>query len=93
MSGLYTVLGAAIIGGGMKITGLNPWSGKDAKSAIGINSPLNPKAPPVMPDQSTLTREQTLQESKDAALRYGRAATVLSNPGGAGGSSGDRLGP
>lgn len=93
MSGLYTVLGAAIIGGGMKLTGLNPWSSKDVKGTIGINSPLAPKPPPVMPDQSTLTQAQTLQESKDAALRYGRAATVLTNPGGAANSTGDKLGP
>lgn len=91
MSGLY-IAGAAIIGGGMKLTGLNPWSGKDVKGTIGINSPLAPRAPPVMPDQSMLTQAQTLQESKDAALRYGRAATVLSNPGGASGT-GDKLGP
>ena len=92
MSGAYTVLGAAIIGGGMKLTGLNPWSGKDVKSTIGINSPLSPRAPPVMPDLTMQTQAQTLQESKDAALRYGRAATVLTNPGG-GSSSGDKLGP
>lgn len=94
MSGLYTVLGAAVIGGGMKLTGLNPWSSKDVKGTVGINSPLSPKAPPVMPDQSAILQQQTLQESRDAALRYGRAATVLTNPGGAGGSSGsDKLGP
>lgn len=92
MSGLYTVLGATIIGGGMKLTGMNPWSSKDAKGAIGINSPLAPKPPPVMPDQTSLLQAQTLQESKDAALRYGRAATVLSNPGGAS-PTGDKLGP
>jgi hypothetical protein len=92
MSGLYTIAGAAIIGGGMKLTGLNPWSSKDAKSAIGINSPLRPGAPPVMPDQTMLTQAQTLQESKDAALRYGRAATVLTGQGAAS-NTGDRLGP
>lgn len=48
------------------------------------------KPPPLMPDQQTLLQEQTLQESRDAALRYGRAATVLSNPGVGGG---DKLGP
>ena len=94
MSGVYTALGAIVIGGGMKLTGLNPWSSKDVKGSIGINSPLSPGAPPVMPDQAMLTQDQTLQESKAAAVRYGRAATVLSNPGGPGGSSGsDRLGP
>ena len=87
----YAAIGALVIGGGMAATGKNPYSAKDVKGTIGINSPLAPGAPPVMPDQSTLTREQTLQESKDAALRYGRAATVLTNPGGA--PTGDRLGP
>lgn len=89
----YTLAGALIIGGGIATTGKNPYSAKDVKGAIGIASPLSPGAPPVMPDQAALTREQTLQESKDAALRYGRAATVLTNPGGAGGSTGDKLGP
>lgn len=92
MSGLYTIAGAAIIGGGMKLTGLNPWSGKDVKSTIGINSPLAPSPPPVMPDQTTLNQAQTLQEAKDAALRYGRASTVLTNTG-AGNTTGDKLGP
>lgn len=89
----YAAVGALVIGGGVLATGKNPYSAKDVKSTIGIASPLSPGAPPVMPDQATLTREETLQESKDAALRYGRAATVLTNPGGTGGSSGDKLGP
>lgn len=88
----YALAGAAIIGGGMKLTGINPWSSKDAKSTIGINSPLNPKLPPVMPDQTTLMQSQTLQESKDAAVRYGRAATVLTGTGAASATS-DKLGP
>lgn len=87
----YSLVGALVIGGGIAATGKNPYSAKDVKGTIGINSPLSPKAPPVMPDQSALLQEQTLQESKDAAVRYGRAATVLTNPGG--GASGDKLGP
>jgi hypothetical protein len=88
-----TALGAAIIGGGIAATGKNPYSAKDVKGALGMNAP-RPGEPPVMPDQATLLQEQTLQESKDAAMRYGRAATVLTNPGGPGGASGgDKLGP
>lgn len=87
----FSAAGLAVIIGGMQATGKNPWSAKDVKGSVGINSPLSPKAPPVMPDQAALLQEQTLQESKDAAVRYGRAATVLTNPGGA--ASGDKLGP
>jgi hypothetical protein len=87
----FAATGLAVIVGGMQATGKNPWSAKDVKGSVGINSPLSPKAPPVMPDQSALLQEQTLQESKDAAVRYGRTATVLTNPGGA--PSGDKLGP
>jgi hypothetical protein len=90
----FSAAGLAVIVGGMMATGKNPYSAKDVKGSIGINSPLSPKAPPVMPDQTTLLQEGQITEAKDAALRYGRAATVLTNPGGAGGSSGsDRLGP
>lgn len=88
----YAAVGALVIGGGMAATGKNPWKGKDVKGSIGINSPLAPGPPPVMPDQSTLTQAQTLQESKDAALRYGRASTVLTNTGAAN-TTGDKLGP
>lgn len=87
-----SLAGAAIIGGGIMATGKNPYSAKDVKGAVGIASPLSPGAPPVMPDQSTLTQAQTLQESKDAALRYGRASTVLTNTG-ASNTTGDKLGP
>lgn len=48
------------------------------------------KLPPPMPDQASITQAQTLQEAKDAALRYGRASTVLSDTGAGGG---DKLGP
>lgn len=92
MSGLYTIAGAAIIGGGMALTHKNPYSPKDVKGSIGINSPLAPGLPPVMPDQAALTQAQTLQESKDAALRYGRASTVLTGTGPSG-TTGDKLGP
>lgn len=56
--------------------------------------PRGPATPPPMPDQTSVLQSQQLQESKDAALQYGRAATVLTGTGTAGASStGDRLGP
>jgi hypothetical protein len=51
-----------------------------------------PGGPPVMPDLSAIQQGQLLAESRDAALRYGRANTVLSSPGG-GSDTGDKLGP
>jgi hypothetical protein len=69
-------------------------AGSVATSIAGaVSGPAKPKPPPVMPDQTTLLKEGQITEAKDAALRYGRAATVLTNPGGAGGSTGDKLGP
>lgn len=88
----YAAAGLAVIVGGMAVTKKNPWSPKDVKGSIGINSPLAPGNPPVMPDQATLTQAATLQESKDAALRYGRASTVLTGTGASSGTS-ERLGP
>jgi hypothetical protein len=95
MSGAWgmAAIGALVIGGGYALTKKNPYSAKDVGGAVGINSPLSPRSPPVMPDLTQQTQLQTLQESKDAALRYGRAATILTG-GGAGGSPGsDKLGP
>lgn len=90
--GAYAALGALVIGGGIAVTHKNPYSAKDVKGAIGVNSPLAPTPPPVMPDQASITQAQTLQEAKDASMRYGRAATVLTNTG-AGNTTGDKLGP
>jgi hypothetical protein len=92
MSGLYTALGAVVIGGGMALTKKNPWSPKDVKGSIGINSPLQPGAPPVMPDQASVLQDQQIKEAKDAALRYGRASTVLTGSGQSN-TAGDQLGP
>jgi hypothetical protein len=85
-------IGALVIGGGMAMTKKNPWSPSDAKSTIGISSPLTPGAPPVMPDQTSVLQAQNLQEAKDASLQFGRAATVLTGTG-ASSTTGDRLGP
>jgi hypothetical protein len=86
------LLGAAVIGGGIAVTHKNPYKGSDVKGAIGMGPAPTLKPPPVMPDLATLTQAQTLQESKDAALRYGRASTVLTNTG-AENTTGDKLGP
>jgi hypothetical protein len=49
--------------------------------------------PPAMPDQTSVLQAQQLQQGKDAALQYGRAATVLTGTGTAGATAGDKLGP
>lgn len=90
--GAYAALGALVIGGGIAVTHKNPYKGSDVKGAVGLGAPPSPGLPPVMPDQASITQAQTLQESKDAALRYGRAATVLTGTG-PGTPTGDKLGP
>jgi hypothetical protein len=79
----FALTGAAIIGGGMKLLGKNPWTGKSTTA-----SPLAP-TPPVMPDQNTILQQQQLEEAKASALRQGRASTILTSNA----STGDRLGP
>jgi hypothetical protein len=67
-----------------------------ATIAAGVEASKRPRmpAPPVMPDQNSVLQAQQLQESKQAALQYGRAATVLTGTGATGQSTtGDRLGP
>lgn len=86
------LLGAAVIGGGVAVTHKNPYSAKDVKGAIGITPPAVVGPPPVMPDQTTTMQAAQLQEAKDASLRYGRAATVLTGTG-ANTAAGDKLGP
>ena len=88
----YTALGALVIGGGIALTHKNPYSPKDAKAIAFGTPPAGLGTPPVMPDQATLTQAETLQESKEAAMRYGRAATVLTGTG-ASSTTGDKLGP
>lgn len=87
----FAAAGLAVIVGGYELTKKNPYSAKDVKGSIGIASPLTPGTPPVMPDQTTANQAAQLQESKDAALRYGRASTVLTSGSGSGTS--DKLGP
>ena len=58
-----------------------------------LTKPEGAPGPPSMPDQASLLQAQTLQASKSAALQYGRAATILGNPGGNQGGTSDKLGP
>ena len=78
----YTAAGIALIVGGGMATGKGPAGGLKPKG------PAPPQAAP-MADQSEILRQQQLQEAKDAAARYGRAATVLTDNT----STGDKLGP
>lgn len=78
----YTAASLALIVGGGMATGQGPAGSLKAK-------PVAAKPPPVMPDQTQVLQEQQLQESKDAAARYGRAATILTDNQ----TTGDKLGP
>lgn len=78
----YSVAGLAIIAAGGMLTGKGPAGGLKARS------PLVPK-PPTMPDQAQLTQQEQLKEAQAAALRQGRASTVLTS----GADTGDKLGP
>ena len=81
MTGLYSAGIALIVGGGM-LTGKGP---------AGALKPRPPAPPKIasMPDQNDVLNAQKLQESKDAAARFGRAATILTDNA----STGDKLGP
>lgn len=81
----YTAAGLALIVGGGMLTGKGPAGSLKA-------SPVAAKPPPVMADQNQVLQEEQLQESKDAAARYGRAATILTGTGQAN-TTGDKLGP
>lgn len=76
----FSAAGAAVILGGT------------AAVSLLTSKSQRPGPPPVMPDLTTTTQAQTLQESKEAALRYGRTSTVLTGTGTSGPAS-DKLGP
>lgn len=78
----FSAAGLALIAGGGYLTGKGP-----AGSLRPAATPLKP--PPVMPDQVTLNQEQIQQEAQAAALRQGRASTILTSNA----STGDKLGP
>ena len=72
----------------MLISSLGEMTGK---GPLGSLKPKVPAPPQVqeMPNQNELLQAQQLQASKEAAMRYGRAATVLSTNS----NTGDKLGP
>lgn len=80
MSGL-TIAGAAVIVGGGLLTGMGPAGGLKAKTPL--------STPPVMPNLATQTQSATLQEAQSAAVRNGRASTILTNNS----TTSDQLGP
>lgn len=77
-----TAAGLALIVGGGYLTGQGP-AGKLAPKAKA------PPPTPLMPNVQQQDQAAQLQEAKDAAGRYGRAATLLTNNA----DTGDRLGP
>lgn len=81
MSGLY-VAGAAVILGGGYLTGKGPAGGLAPK-------PKTPPPPPGIPDQTSINQAQMLEASRAAALRQGRASTLLTSNA----NTGDTLGP
>lgn len=78
----YSAAGIALIVGGGMATGKGPAGGLKP-------SPPPPPKTAQMPDQADILRQQQLQQAKEAAGRYGRAATILTDNA----STGDKLGP
>ena len=78
----YSAAGISLIVGGGMLTGKGPAGSLKA-------APPPPAKTANMPDQADILRQQQLQEAKDAAARYGRAATILTDNQ----STGDKLGP
>lgn len=78
----YTLAGTALIVGGGYLTGQGPAGGL---------KPSPKRLPPVppMPDINAQNQAQQLEEAKAAAIRQGRASTILTTPQ----TTGDRLGP
>lgn len=62
-----------------------------AAGAAGAFSPKvpKPKPPPLMQSQAQLTQAQQLEAARSAAMRRGRASTLLTTNA----DTGDRLGP
>ena len=68
------------------------WIGRQTGIVGYLEKKPPPGPPPAMPDSTSVLQSQQLQESKDAAVRYGRAATVLTSASAGGGAS-ETLGP
>jgi hypothetical protein len=57
--------------------------------AFGNKRPPGAPAPPLMPSQALVTQGQTLEAAQAAAVRQGRASTILTDNA----DTGDKLGP
>jgi hypothetical protein len=57
--------------------------------AFGNHPPPGPPKPPLMQSQAELTQGQTLEAAQAAAVRQGRASTILTTNA----DTGDKLGP
>jgi hypothetical protein len=77
-----SLAGIAVIAAGGALTGKGPAGALKGK-------PPTPPPTPLMPDQTTINQAQQLKEAQAAALRQGRASTVLTNNA----DTGDKLGP
>lgn len=78
----FSAAGLAVIAAGGYITGKGPAGGlKPTKP--------NVPAPPTMPDQTSINQAGQLEAAQSAALRQGRASTVLTSNS----TTGDKLGP
>lgn len=73
--------GAAVIALGGMLTGKGP------AGSLKPNTKIAP--PPLMPDLATQNRAGTLAEAQSAAVRNGRASTILTGNA----NTGDQLGP
>jgi hypothetical protein len=76
-----TAAGLAVIVGGGLLTGKGPAGSLKPKTAL--------TPPPVMPNLTTQDQAATLAEAQSAAVRNGRASTILTNNQ----NTSDQLGP
>lgn len=74
--------GVGVMAVGGEVTGKGPLGGLKPRMP-GV------PAPKVMPSQSSILQGQQLEEAQAAAMRRGRASTILTNNA----DTGDRLGP
>lgn len=77
----YAAAGLAVIVGGGMLSGKGPAGSLKPKTVL--------STPPVMPDQTTQNQAATLAEAQSAAVRNGRASTILTSNA----NTSDQLGP
>ncbi|MGH8200319.1 MAG: hypothetical protein ACREVO_08130 [Steroidobacteraceae bacterium] len=82
---LIELVGGAYAAGKTVTTG----HGGMLAKAFGNSPPPGAPKPPLMVDQSQVTQGQTLEAAQAAALRQGRASTILTSNA----NTGDKLGP